>query len=274
MAMNPQMLLQVLGPLLGMGSGALSSLGTAFAGWQANQDNQNRYHQGMQMFGKPDKFGQTQGMWGYVNPLMNSYGGAASMFGDGGALNPDTITGPWGSLNNRMASGAEALRDDSMAYLRGQGDQERRDINTQFNNLGSAIGADLTNRGLSASTIGAGMQTLNERGRADALGGLNERLNTQYLNTYAPLQQNYLNTLLGNWGRSTGAMDTGLGYQAMGAQLPMNLLTQQLNYILGVNSPYPDMAMNANINQGIGSGLGMMWGKTPDAPDQGGIFGF
>jgi hypothetical protein len=73
---------------------------------------------------------------------------------------------------------------ESRELLKGLGERERSDINRQYNEAGQAQHQDLVARGLSSSTVGTPGQRQVALGRADALGGLDERLRREQLQVH------------------------------------------------------------------------------------------
>ncbi len=69
----------------------------------------------------------------------------------------------------------------NMAFLAGQGQGERRDINRRFGDLNTETTRRLINQGLGNTTVGASLRRGNERASTESLGDLNERLNRQRL---------------------------------------------------------------------------------------------
>lgn len=82
--------------------------------------------------------------------------------------------------------------DRAMQNLEGAGTQQRADLNTQYDALGSRTGQDLVSRGLAGTTIAPSMQAGVERERAGARGRLDETLLNQRLQTDANLSADTL----------------------------------------------------------------------------------
>ena len=194
---------------------------------------------------------------------------AAGQYSNGGTVDPTELS----QLLTRTADEQyktllpehKARWDRGMKYLEGAGAQEKKDINTAFNNQGAANTANLVARGMAGSSIMPSMNSGNERQRADAQGGLNERLRQQYLNTDAALSGDYLNAWQGLWGNKVNAASQGYDLR----QNALNNVTQlqqgqynaaqddlfsRLNVIGGTAIPYP--SQDRNVNLAMQSGLG------------------
>jgi hypothetical protein len=74
-----------------------------------------------------------------------------------------------------------------MGYLRGAGEQARKDINTDYQNLNNKTQMNLAQRGLDSSTISGSMAAGVERQRQDSVGRLNEQLRKEYMDADARL---------------------------------------------------------------------------------------
>lgn len=115
---------------------------------------------------------QTQGPQSLAPTLGGQPGG---LVGQQQSLG-DLINQQFGGLTSQVTGGLQDRLSRNLATIQQIGNQERRDINTQFNNTQSAAAQDLTSRGLSGTTVRPTVQAGIERNRADALGGLNERI--------------------------------------------------------------------------------------------------
>lgn len=185
-------------------------------------------------------------------------------------------------LYNQVTGGLGALHGRSMGYLQGQGAQERADINRGFDAQGSANLADLTSRGLANTSLLPGMQSLNQRNRFDALGGLSERLNQQYLGTDMNTTGMLANAQsgLGQWAQGNAQnlrfggnsdafnMNQGLAQSRLYNQGAANSVYQGntqglMNLLNQTNVNYPDAGLSAQLAGNLGTGPGMAAGKPP-----------
>lgn len=82
---------------------------------------------------------------------------------------------------NQIVNGYEDLWNRSMGYLDNQGNQERRDIQDQYQQNAGYIEQDTINRGLNNSTIRNSLLGGNMRRMDRSMGELDERLNRQRL---------------------------------------------------------------------------------------------
>lgn len=138
------------------------------------------------------------------------------------------------TLNQRYARG--------MNYLKGSGDQERKDINTQFDSLNASNNQGLVDSGLSGSTLRAGMRSGAQRQRADSLGGLDERLRQQYLNTDAGLSGDIANA-------QSAGNQFGAGLRQYGDQQRLGALG------MGMNIAGDQAANRTNLTSQLGGNL-------------------
>ena len=166
-------------------------------------------------------------------------GGPAGTFGGGGGL-----LGQY-----------EALRGRVMSEYEGYGNQQRRDINEQFNTLQSQQRGEMTNRGMASSTLLGGMRRGTERRRADALGGLEERLTMGKIN----LDQSMTGQLLSQQ-QNAFNVTQGYGQNALNIDDRGNMRTfdfgretqnQMMNLLGGINHQY--MPTPLGLSQGLGS---------------------
>ena len=214
--MNPAML-QFLLPFL---SGQANNIGTDIQGFLANQANLQRYGQGLSLIG--------------------SNIDTANQLG----TNIQQTLGP---QQTAAYNAYQGNLNSLMPMLEGAGTQERTDINRQFNNLGNQQAADLTSRGLSATTILPTLQQGTERSRADALGGLNERLLQQRLGLQQYIGQGQLQGQLGR-------MNDWANLASLPYQMSMPWEQSKLSFIQGRNDIGPNYANNATLNQNLGMG--------------------
>lgn len=91
------------------------------------------------------------------------------------------VLGEAATNRDRVLQGYRDRYGRVMDYLKGAGEQERKDINQRFNNENSAATQRLVNSGFGNSSIAPTIRGGIERERSDSLGGLNERLRGQYI---------------------------------------------------------------------------------------------
>lgn len=92
-----------------------------------------------------------------------------------------------------ILAGMQNRYERNMNALRGAGQQEARDINTNYDRQAAARRQSLIARGLGDSTVSDTMQMGNERERTDAQGRLQERLRQQQISLDAQLSGDVLN---------------------------------------------------------------------------------
>lgn len=255
MAFDPTQLLSLL-------SSQGANAGQSIGGLMSLLANLGRYNQGQ---GQIDQFNQGPGAdW------RTFLGDAAGKYNPGGSLDPaamsNTLTGNANSMFDTLLPQYKQRWTDAMAHLNGSGAQERTDINANFNNQKSGAVADLTSRGLGGTTATTGAQGAIERGRSDALGGLNQRLNDQWINTNSQLSGDYLNAYQGLWGNKVNAALQGYNIGQTGLNNQTNLLQNlygansdqlftNLNWLTGQVNPYPNQGTNLQLQQSLGSGM-------------------
>ncbi len=150
------------------------------------------------------------------------------------------------------------------AGLIGAGEQERKDINTSFDSARGSMLADMASRGLTSSSLPYTMGNNLLRNRADALGGLDERLRQQRLGfeSYA----------LGA-GQNAFANRFNNTYDLFTAPLQsrMDLTRDRIDMITGRVDAYPDQGLRMQRDAASGSA----WAPAVSMPDAGssGIWG-
>ncbi len=100
----------------------------------------------------------------------------------------------WQRRGQGLIDYAQGRLTTGMDYLKGAGDQERRDIRQDYTNIGNEQAADASARGLSGTSIMPSMRRGVAREQTAALSRLDERLQNQYLDTYTGLSGDVLNT--------------------------------------------------------------------------------
>lgn len=113
------------------------------------------------------------------------------------------LSGMGAGLVNDYQTGANAIQkgyDDrltrNLGYVDQLGTQERKDINTQFDENAGTNLQDAVARGLGGSTVAQGLRTNNEVQRGNALGRLNDRLLAARLNTDSALSGDAANAAM------------------------------------------------------------------------------
>lgn len=169
----PDVMNMAMAPIMGIGQWMQDE--------RAYAENMKRYGQGMDIFkGLIDSGGQNVGdAWSRYDADTAKLGSDANRM--------------WSDHAQQILGQAQGRYKRGMNYLKGAGDQERRDINTGFDSQTANIKQDMASRGLGSSTISSGVQQGSERQRADAIGGLNERLRRQYAETDARLSGDVMN---------------------------------------------------------------------------------
>ena len=196
-------MMEIIPQLASIPMGIMNDAGQQFANLMAMYQNQQRYDQALN---------ENKNLEGWAQGRAYDVGAEGDKrLADMGAANQ----GAWNDFAGKTDAGYgdidktsrrefTALRDRvvgdyqnrynrNMGYLEGAGAQEKKDINTSFDNRGAANLQDMVGRGLTGSTILPGMQSANERYRSDALGGLQERLNQQRLATDSSLSGDTIN---------------------------------------------------------------------------------
>lgn len=175
--------------------------------------------------------GFTGGMQGQYGALTGGLTGEWNQYADkipalyGGMMGRNMQVGE--GITSDLTGGYRSRLGTAMGMLEGSGQQERRDINRQFEELGGAQEQRLAQQGLGGTTIGANLAQGRARQQSDALGGLEERLRQQRIGTYAGLsgealgaerglRENQLGRELGIMGQHAGARER-TGAAALGA---------------------------------------------------------
>lgn len=114
--------------------------------------------------------------------------GITNMFGQ----REEDLLGRWDTDAADLLSGFQERYDRGMRNLAGLGQGERRDIDERFASRRSGVMSDMTNRGLTGSTVMQGGIQNMDRLRGNELSDLNERLQQQRLNLDARLSGDML----------------------------------------------------------------------------------
>ncbi len=209
-------ILDILGPLLGFGGAGVTGILDFFSRQGANAETLKRLEEVLDSFDQ-----QQQNFDENIQPL---FGQDAATMAENlrqrqlglGDLSTD-IQGQFGTLESDVTGGFADRRTRILAGLEGSGEQERRDIQGQFDASGSRLAQDATSRGLAGTTIMPGISAANERERSDALGGLEERLRQQTAGVDAQLSGDFLSAQerLGGQGIN---LAQGFGQQLIGSQ--------------------------------------------------------
>ena len=124
-------------------------------------------------------------------------------FDMGGAGLLDRLRGTGEGLRKDYEAGAQAIQGGfderlrrNLDYVNQMGEQERKDINTAFDQNEGTNLQDAAARGLGGSTIAQGLRTNNQVERRNALGRLNDRLLGTRLNTDSSLSGDAANAAM------------------------------------------------------------------------------
>lgn len=135
-----------------------------------------------------------------------------------------------------------------LALLEGAGEQTRRDINQQFDELGGTIAQNLTSRGLGGTTIAPTLQQGVERERAGGLGRLDEIIRQQQVNTFTTLSGDEFGARQDQLGQGTN-----LGFNVLGAQgniAGRGFDVTNQNFLTNVSQVYDIEGRGAIMTQG------------------------
>lgn len=242
------------------GTSALNMIGQLVMTYLANEQNERRYQEGMGLLGGllesqvPEVRAMAQQAQEQYSSLLPQY---HQLMGD--------VTGQYRDLRSR-----------SLGYLQGAGAQERSDINRAFANTQGAVEDSLISRGLGNSTVMSDAAGNIARNRADAMGGLEERLRNQYLTTdqnLTGLMASSQERMGSNW---YSMLDQHIGRQMQLGMLPLDLqrdLTYPIvNSIFGRNDVAPSEANYLASQAALGQGFGGSFVRAPQAPSGGGGF--
>lgn len=164
--------------------------------------------------------------------ILTGYQDRSNAFQDRQAGNTDDVL-----------TGYENRYQRGMDLLTGLGTQEKRDVDESYRNLGAANQQDMTNRGLTGTTIMPTMRAGIERERQDALSRVNERLQREQLMTDAGLS-----------GDALGAQERMYGQGLAGY---MGATGDTLGFAERRDDTYPDMNQLMGLAQQYGaSGAG------------------
>lgn len=109
----------------------------------------------------------------------------------------DSVLAAYDSNMRPVTDYAQKRYSDVMGILDTSGDQEKKDIQQQFNTYGSRALSNAVDRGLTGTTILPNLQVGVERERAGALGNLNTRLRDQKAGYASNLSADVLDVLGG-----------------------------------------------------------------------------
>lgn len=152
-----------------------NAIGDSVSQFLANLANSGRY----------DEARALNSAYGDRNEALAA--GNAAALGAAGQNYLDYTRGYMSDASGASANAFGQRLRTGMSMLEGAGRQQTRDINQQFDSTLGAVNSNLTSRGLSGTSIAPGMRSGVARQRADALGGLRERLLQQRLATYGQL---------------------------------------------------------------------------------------
>jgi hypothetical protein len=91
-----------------------------------------------------------------------------------------------------ISQGYQQRYGRGMGYLEGMGNQQKKDLNSQYDNLQTQVAQQMQQRGLANTTVMPSMQAGVERERSDARGRLQEQLNRERLGWDAQLSGDVL----------------------------------------------------------------------------------
>ncbi len=116
------------------------------------------------------------------------------------------------NLSGNIDKGYQDRLDRNLKYLEGAGAQERKDIQRRFAEENASMTRSLNERGLGGTTVLPSLRGGLKRQESDSIGGLEERLRQQRLNTDAILSGDQLASrmALGQYGTNL-RRDIGLG---------------------------------------------------------------
>ncbi len=116
------------------------------------------------------------------------------------------------NLSGNIDKGYQDRLDRNLKYLEGAGAQERKDIQRRFAEENASMTRSLNERGLGGTTVLPSLRGGLKRQESDSIGGLEERLRQQRLNTDATLSGDQLASrmALGQYGTNL-RRDIGLG---------------------------------------------------------------
>lgn len=288
--------------MLGLGATALAGIQQGVGGLFARIANERRYAEGMDLL-RDRATASNTAMSQLSSGLLGGYGGRPGEIFSAykGLYDPilDSMSGlnqslasQYGALSSGVLGGLNARLNTAMGMLEGAGAQERVDINRAFDASRASAMADLTNRGFVASTLAPQVSAISDRSRADALGGLNERLLQQRTGLFTGLSGDILNaqqslglgginlqsSLAGNlFNARTGFGETALG-QYFGARnaglmaqerlgiLPLQNFLQTSGDIANWIGGRQDIPPDPSVLYGMASMLGAGSVQGPQAP--------
>lgn len=166
---------------------------------------------------------------------------------------------------NNLLQGYQDRYNRGLANLEGQGAQQKRDINKQYDSLAAANQQSLVSRGLGNSTLVNNAATSNLRGRTDAVGRLEDALRAQRLALDAQLSGDILGVIerRNDEGPDLGllaALQKGIG-QAGGGAATASPAALVAPGAAGFRAPIPAW-MAAMMMGGGGGGSGGSKGPT------------
>lgn len=246
---------QALSGLFSAGSQSANMFGQMIMTLLANQANEQRYGEGMDLL---RNLQAQQVPW--IQQLVDQ---ASGQYGQNVGVYQDTMRDVFNNLH--------ATRDRSLQYLEGAGAQERADINTSFAGQQSANRANIVNTGMTGTTVGAGTGAGIERQRSDALGALEERIRQQRLNTDITLSNNIASARERMGQNYFNILDQNIGRNFSMNMIPQDLLRQfemaRLGWIGNRDDIAPDEGIYAQASASLGRGLGLSGVMPPDYPD-------
>jgi hypothetical protein len=200
-----------LGSLFGGGGGGYQ--GPTSGGWTHNQQpNYFPYQWGGGLSTNPGGGGGIGNAWGNDNASGPSGGSGGSGGGwwSGGGYNPSSGGGGGGPLGglinsvqgaqdasnkanndryNNILQGREALKNNVLAQVQGIGQQQKQDLQRQYDRNAASMDAGLINRGMANTTVRDTMNFGNERERNQAANRLQDELTRENVNYQTSLSE-------------------------------------------------------------------------------------
>jgi hypothetical protein len=262
--------------------GGLSGYGTPYMSYDALGDIDTTYRGIFDLYnahvnaGNHDFANMASGLRtatnAYANTTQNAYGNMSqnvmSEYDKGAA-------GTLGYAKQRLSTGLRMY--DQAAQ------QERKDIQSQYNAAGQAAQQALASRGLgNIATVGTSVAAGNERERADALGRLNDRVTEMKAGAYQGLSGDVLSTLGQNavnrsnlyGGLQQGQYGLTQSNADLARQMESGLVQNQYNLGQQNRSGYSDLFSNWSMNRlqsnqtAANNALNLITGTQNTYPDQ------
>ncbi len=297
------------GPIGSTVMGAVNDVGQGVAQTGATLANQARFDEGAGRLSNLTDVSQTN-METMQRDVIGGYqrnvdsgglalGSAAQAFNTGQQNIEQSMVGQSAGLRDTINRGFRDRGTRAMGIISGTGEQERRNINEDFQSFENRAAQDTTSRGLSGTTVQSGVRRGVQRERGRALGNLEERIRQQQVGTFMQTSGDTLNAAsqmgLQHIDRSTGlaqnrvsgAFDTAgqlynqqqsrLGSllsadERLGTNVELsrqNLVGNQVNWLGARNDTGPNEALFQQNQRGLGAGTV----QPPKAPKDTSVLG-